>query len=100
MTAQVVFVLLAYSLLQVFLAKLGRGEVNDKTHERLLGELKYLDDMVVLYSKNRVAYLTPLQHQEALLSLPESARRRVLAKTRKLRERLLLGTDMPRRLGF
>ena len=99
-TAQVVFVLLAYSLLQVFLAKLDRGEVNDKTHERLMGELNYLDDMVVLYSKNRVAYLTPLQHQEALLSLPESARRRVLAKTRELRERLLLGTDMPRRLGI
>ena len=96
-TAQVVFVLLAYSLLQVFLAKLGRGEVNDKTRERLMGELEYQDDMVVLYSKNRVAYLTPLQHQEALLSLPQGAQRRVLAKTRKLRERLLLGTDMPRR---
>ena len=99
-TAQVVFVLLAYSLLQVYMAKLSRGEANAKTRERLLGELTYEDDMVVLYSRNRVAYLTPLQNQEALLSLPESARRRVLAKTRKLRERLLLGTDMPRRPGF
>lgn len=99
-TAQVVFVLLAYSLLQVYMAKLRRGEVNAKTRERLLGELTYEDDMVVLYSRNRVAYLTPLQNQEALLSLPESARRRVLAKTRKLRERLLLGTDKPRRPGF
>jgi len=99
-TAQVVFVLLAYSLLQTYLAKLGRGELNSKTRKRLLGELRYEDDMVVLYSRNRVAYLTPLQHQEALLSLPEGARRRVLAKTRKLRERLLLGTDMPRRPGI
>ena len=56
--------------------------------------------MVVLYSKNRVAYLTPLENQEVLLSFSESARRRVLANTRKLRERLLLGTDMPRRLGI
>ena len=91
------FVLLTYSLLQVFLAKLDRGELNTKTRERLMGELHYDDDMVVLYSKNRVAYLTPLQHQEALLSLSQGAQRRVLAKTRKLRERLLLGTNMPRR---
>lgn len=99
-TAQVVFVLLAYSLLQVFLAKLDRGELNDKTRERLLGELHYEDDMLVLYSKNRVAYLTPLAYQEALLTLAEGARRRVLAKTRQLRERLLLDTDMPRRPGI
>jgi len=99
-TAQVVFVLLAYSLLQVFLAKLERGEVNDQTRKRLMGELAYEDDMVVLYSKNRAAYLTPLEHQEALLSLPEGARRRVLAKTKELRERLLLGTHMPRRPGI
>ncbi len=71
-----------------------------KTRERLMGELRYEDDMVVLYSKNRVAYLTPLQHQEALLSLPERARRKVLAKTKKIRERLLLGTGMPRRPGI
>jgi hypothetical protein len=44
-----------------------------------------------------VAYLTPLEHQEALLTLPEDARRRVLAKTRKLRERMLPGVDLPRR---
>ena len=99
-TAQVVFVLLAYSLLQVFLAKADRGEENPKTRERLLGELKYQDDMLVLYSKNRVAYLTPLAYQEALLGLSEGARRRVLARTKMLRERLLLGTELPRRPGI
>ena len=99
-TAQVVFVLLAYTLLQVFMAKLSRGELNTKTRERLLGELAYENDMVVLYSRNRVAYLTPLQNQEVLLSLPEDARRRVLAKTRKLRKQSLLGADKPRRPGF
>jgi hypothetical protein len=67
------------------------------TRSRLMGELALGDDMVVLYSNNRVAYLTPLEHQEALLTLPEDARRRVLAKTRKLRERMLPGVDLPRR---
>jgi hypothetical protein len=96
-TAQVTFVLLAYSLLQMFLAKLDRGDLNERTRSRLMGELALGDDMVVLYSNNRVAYLTPLEHQEALLTLPEDARRRVLAKTRKLRERMLPGVDLPRR---
>jgi hypothetical protein len=62
-----------------------------------MSELAFGDDMVVLYSNNRVAYLTPLEHQEALLTLPEEARRRVLAKTRQLRERMLPGVDLPRR---
>ena len=90
-TAQVTFVLLAYSLLQVFLAKLDRGELNDMAREKLLGELSYEDDKVVLYSHNRVAYLTPLEHQKELLTLSEGARRRVLARTEQLQERMVPG---------
>jgi hypothetical protein len=99
-TAQVVYVLLAYSLIQLFLAKLDRGELNEQTRQRLLGELSFEDDMLVLYSRNRVAYLTPLAYQEALLSLKPGAQRRVLARTRALRERQLLGSELPRRPGI
>lgn len=99
-TAQVTFVLLAYSLLQVFLAKLDRGDLNDMTRERLLGELGYEDDKVVLYSRNRVAYLTPLEHQKELLTLSEGARRRVLARTEQLQERMIPGAgQQPQRPG-
>lgn len=91
-TAQVTFVLLAYSLLQVFLAKLERGDLNDMVRDRLLGELGFEDDKVVLYSRNRVAYLTPLEHQRELLTLSEGARRRVLARTEQLQERMVPGS--------
>jgi len=95
-TAQVVFVLLAYSLIQVFLRKLERGELNPRTRERILQELRYQDDRLVLYSRGRFAYLTPLEHQELVLTLPEAVRRRVLARTRKLRERQLTPRLPPR----
>ncbi len=99
-TAQVTFVLLAYSLLQVFLAKLERGDLNDMAREHLLGELGYEDDKVVLYSRNRVAYLTPLEHQKELLTLNEGARRRVLARTEQLQERMVPGAGQhPQRPG-
>jgi len=97
--AQTVFVLLAYSLLQAFFRKVDRGELNAKTRERILRELRYEDDRLVLYSKGRVTYLTPLEHQELLLTLTEGAKRRILAKTRKLKERQLL-RQLPRRPGI
>jgi len=99
-TAQVIFVVLAYSLLQVFLAKLERGDLNDMVRDRLLGELAFEDDKVVLYSRNRVAYLTPLEHQKELLTLSEGARRRVLARTEQLQERMVPGAGQhPQRPG-
>lgn len=99
-TAQVTFVILAYTLLQVFLAKVERGELTEATRQRLLGELGFEDDKIVLYSRNRVAYLTPLEHQKELLTLSEGARRRVLARTVRLQERMVPGTEpRPRRPG-
>ena len=93
---QIVFVLLAYSLLQAFLKKRERGELNERTRRRIVNELQYEDDKIVLYSQGKVAYLTPLQHQEILLTLTEGPRRKILEKTRKLRRRRLL-PDLPER---
>ena len=98
-TAQTVFTLLAYSLIQAFLRKVERGEMNPRTRERILRELRYEDDRLVLYSGNRVTYLTPLEHQEILLTLREGARRRILARTRQLKERQLL-RPLPHRPGI
>jgi len=97
--AQTVFSLLAYSLLQAFLRKMERGELNARTRDRILKELRYEDDRLVLYSRNRVTYLTPLEHQELLLNLREGARRRILARTRQLRQRQLL-RPLPERPGI
>lgn len=93
---QVVFVLLAYSLFQAFLKKRERGELNERTRRRIVNELNYEDDKNVLYSRGRVAYLTPLEHLELTLTLDEGPRRQILKKTRELRQRRLL-PELPER---
>ncbi len=88
-TAQITFVLLAYSLLQTFFRRLARGEMNAKTRQRILNELIIEDDRLVLYSANRFAYFRPIEYQEILLEMPEGSRRRILARTKEVRENLL-----------
>jgi hypothetical protein len=82
---QVVFVLMAYSLMQAFLLNVDRGDLSNTTRQRLLDQLLPTGEKVVLYYENRVAYLRILEYQELLLSLAEGARRRILGKTRRLR---------------
>jgi hypothetical protein len=93
---QVVFVLLTYSLLQWFLLRLGRKELNAKTRTRTLELLRPTLTVIILYYQNYMAFLTPLQHQELVLTLDESARKKILAKTRRLRRSLAHALDYAR----
>lgn len=85
---QVVFVLLTYSLLQWYLLRAGRKELNPKTRTRSLDLLRPTHTVIVIYYQNYVACLSPLQHQELVLTLSEQARKKILAKTRRLRRSL------------
>lgn len=85
---QVVFVLLTYSLLQWYLLRIGRKELNAKTRTRTLELLRPTTTTILIYYKNYVACLTPLEHQELVLTLNEEARNKILAKTRRLRRSL------------
>ncbi len=85
---QVVFVLLTYSLLQWFLLRIGRKELNPKTRTRTLELLRPTLTVIVIYYQNYMAFLTPLQHQELVLTLSETARKKILSKTRRLRRNL------------
>jgi hypothetical protein len=85
---QVVFVLLTYSLLQWFLLRIGRKELNPKTQARALELLRPTLTVIVIYYQNYMAFLTPLEHQELVLTLNESVRKKILAKTRRLRRSL------------
>jgi hypothetical protein len=93
---QVVFVLLAYSLLQWFLLRMGRKELNAKTRTRTLELLRPTLTVIIIYYQNYMAFLTPLQHQELVLTLRESARKKILAKTRRLRRSLAHALDHAR----
>ena len=81
---QLVFVLMAYTLVQIFLLKTGRKELAKHTRERLFDELFNQDDKMALYCDGRVVFLPPLDYQEIILGLEEHARRKVLGLTRKL----------------
>jgi hypothetical protein len=82
---QVVFVLLTYSLLQWYFMRLGRKELNSKTRTRALELLRPEMTLILIYYKNFVAYLSPIEHQELVLTLNESARKKILIKTRRIK---------------
>ncbi len=88
-TTQITFVLLAYSLLQTFLRRLARGEMNAKTRQRILNELLWEDNRLVLYSGNQFGYFTPIEYQKILLEMPEGSRRRILARTEEVQARMI-----------
>jgi hypothetical protein len=93
---QVVFVLLTYSLLLWFLLRIGRKELNTKTQTRTLELLRPALTVIIIYYQNYMALLTPLQHQELVLTLNEAARKKILAKTRRLRRSLAHALDHAR----
>jgi hypothetical protein len=81
--SQLVFVCLTYSLLQVHLLRRGHEELNRRTpptSRRLLPD----GDRVIIYRQQRFAFFTLLEHMELTLSLEDKARRKALAKARRL----------------
>ncbi len=93
---QVVFVLLVYSLLQWYWQRQGRADLPRRTLPRALAQLRPTLTVILLYYRNYVARLSPLEYQEVLLTLKESARRKILAKTRRLRRGLAHQLDHAR----
>ena len=82
---QVAFVLLTYSLIQWYFLRTQRQPLNPKTPSRILDLLRPVFSVIVIYYQNYVAFLDPLEYQEMVLTLSETARKKILAKTRKLR---------------
>ena len=85
---QIVFVCLAYNLLQIYLKSLDRKALNRKTRPGVLNQLLPTNSVVIIYCQNRFATLSTLEYTEILLTLPESARKKILEKTRRLRKNL------------
>jgi hypothetical protein len=83
---QVVFVALAYSLLQSYLLRqVKRPTLNRRTRMRLRDQLLPCDTHIILYCENRFALLSPLEYTDLLLKLSEPAKKKILAKTKRLK---------------
>lgn len=85
---QVVFVALAYSLMQLYLRRAGRPELNRHTLPRLRRQLMPTQTVIIVYYSNRFALLSPLEYTGLLLTLPPEAAQKILAKTRRLQREL------------
>ncbi|MDD5704133.1 MAG: transposase [Dehalococcoidales bacterium] len=93
---QVVFILLTYSLMQWYLMRRDRRELNTQTRPRILDRLKPSLTMILIYYQNYVAFLSALEHQELVLTLKDEARKKILVKTQALRRSLAQQLYNPR----
>lgn len=85
---QIVFVLLAYNLLQIYLRTQRKPPFSRRSRPRQLDLAMTTAAVIIIYAENRFATFTPFEYTELLLTLGEDARRKVLNKTRRLREEL------------
>jgi hypothetical protein len=82
---QVVFIMLAYDLLQLYLFNQGRSELNKKTLPRVRQQLLPSDNHVIIYYHNYYALLKPIELVEMSVNLDEQARNKIAKKCRRLR---------------
>jgi len=90
--SQVLFVLLAYTLLEAHLVRRRRRrqrqELSGRTRGRLPETLGPTVERVAVYCEQRVGLFSLPEFAEILLSLPAAARRKLLPKIRELRRDL------------
>ncbi len=82
---QVVFIMLTYNLLQLYLFKQGRLELNKKTLPRVRQQLLPSDNHVIIYYQNYYALFNPMELVEISVNLDEEARKKIADKCRRLR---------------
>jgi hypothetical protein len=85
---QVVFVALAYNLLQLYLKRQGRKELNRRTRPSVQRQLLPNDSFIIIYCQDRFALVSTYEYTEILLTLAKAAQDKILDKTRRLRREL------------
>ncbi|MGH8701536.1 MAG: transposase [Burkholderiales bacterium] len=93
---QLLFVLLAYNLLQLYLLQQDRPELTRRTRPRVRHQLLPSDSVILIYCHQRFATLAPLAYTELVLTLAEEPRRKILEQTRRLRRQLVRELPHPR----
>jgi len=93
---QVVFVLLAYSLLQIYLAKKGKEELNKQTPPRLRGQLLPSDSYIIVCWHNYYGLFDHYEYTALILSFGEAARQKLIEKSRRMHKQLLEELTNPR----
>lgn len=87
-TNQVVFIMLSYNLLQLYLLRRGRKEVNNKTLPRIRQQLLPSDNHIIVYFENYYGLFAPLEFTEIIASLEDNPRKKIVDKCRRLRREM------------
>jgi hypothetical protein len=93
---QVVFIMLAYNLLQLYLVKRGRKELNQKTLPRIRQQLLPSDNYVIVYYQNYYGLFRPFELVGLAVTLAEEARKKIAAKCRRIGRELDGAMNNPR----
>jgi len=81
---QVVFIMLAYNLLQIYLLRQGRKELNQKTLPRIRQQLLPSDNHIIVYWQNYYALFKPFDLLGFVVMLREEARKKIAAKCQRI----------------
>lgn len=93
---QIVFVALAYNLLQLYLKRNGRQELNQKSRPRIKNQLLPNDSFIIVYCQNRFALFSTYQYTELLLTLSKDIQTKILNRTRRIQRELTEQLRFPR----
>jgi len=85
---QVVFIMLSYNLLQLYLLRQGRKDLNSDTLPHIREQLLPSDNHIIVYFENYYGLFAPLEFTEIIASLEDEPRKKVAGKCRRLRREL------------
>jgi len=80
----VIFIMLAYDLLQIYLLSQGRKKLNQKTLPRIRQQLLPSDNYVIVYWQNYYGLFSPFELIGFVVMLGEEARKKIAAKCRRI----------------
>ena len=93
---QVVFVALAYNLLQLYLKRQGREELNRRTLPRIYNQLLPNASFIIIYCQNRFALFTTSEYTKILLTRAKNIQDKILRKTLRLEREMVQELNSPR----
>jgi len=94
---QIIFVALAYNLLQLYLKRSEkREELNRRTRPIVQRQLLPNASWVIIYCQNRFALLTVYEYTELLFSLTKLAQEKIAQKIRRIKSSLAVELAFPR----
>jgi len=85
---QVVFIMLSYNLLQLYLLRRGRKELNNKTLPHIRQQLLPSDNHIIVYFENYYGLFTPIEYTHIIASLEDKPRKKIVDKCRRLRREM------------